>query len=662
MALNFPSNPSENDVYQFGLLTYIFKNGKWVSQSRGASQLPWYSNMEQARAFWKRLAAEAGFNLVDGSFEEGANISGWPDVVWCQTDGKYYQWHLDEAKTVAPGTDPAADTLWVPRTDETLRKELADDSGAAGVSMKRSLQQAIKMSIFDKLNTPVVDVREYGAVPDYILTDGTVNPTPTNNVEAINSAYIDAVDRGYALLLEGNFYCDGNIVLSHRPASANVFDSGGTQRKTIYANCVLWFGNVGTEVQPYANSAVYVGDRSSVGVYPVDIIGMMDIRYIGSQTSDLYGFHVEHSAYGNANVVCSGFRGAGAYIDGTIYYTIDSKNRPFYDNGLDILIESSQGSGGGLRFTSNLLEVRNAKLASKRKIKIQPGSDVIEPVYQSVGSSIVFSRVLMEGDSGPISGVAIDIDRVWETATVVNNGCVTFDCCWAEGFLKTNAFAAIRDSVVEFRNMFWGHGTDPGVPFIVVKDDKSRIKFNGGGAYFADAGPGTGCVVARGDSATDTYRSNVQAERFVPIGGGGIAYPMHDGAQLGRVISYDASSNTSVAVTKFQSGYPAGNSSDYMQSASIDMYALCNAWFGTKWREVDVALAGTDGSSYSCATVRVTKYATGAIVQIVKDATSKLSNPNGAILAWSGDIDGSWFRPTVTMTASMSVNEYGVSY
>lgn len=54
----------------------------------------------------KHQAAEAGFNLVDGSFEEGANISGWPDVVWCQTDGKYYQWHLNEAKTVAAGSTP----------------------------------------------------------------------------------------------------------------------------------------------------------------------------------------------------------------------------------------------------------------------------------------------------------------------------------------------------------------------------------------------------------------------------------------------------------------------------------------------------------------------------------------------------------------------------
>ena len=122
MALNFPSNPSENDIYQFGLLTYIFKNGKWVSQSRGASQLPWYSNMEQARALWKRLAAEAGLNLVDGSFEEGAEVASSSDVVWWQAGSAIYGWHLNEAKTVPAGSTPATSGgigagAWVDRTN-----------------------------------------------------------------------------------------------------------------------------------------------------------------------------------------------------------------------------------------------------------------------------------------------------------------------------------------------------------------------------------------------------------------------------------------------------------------------------------------------------------------------------------------------------------------
>ena len=150
MALNFPSNTSENDVYQFGLLTYIFKNGKWVSQSRGASQLPWYSNMEQARALWKRLAAEAGLNLVDGSFEEGAEVTSSSDVVWWQAGSAIYGWHLNEVKAVPTGATPATSGgigagAWVDRTDDSLRDQLAESTGATkvGTSDGRTVEQRL---------------------------------------------------------------------------------------------------------------------------------------------------------------------------------------------------------------------------------------------------------------------------------------------------------------------------------------------------------------------------------------------------------------------------------------------------------------------------------------------------------------------------------------
>ncbi len=85
----------------------------------------------QSREYVKRLAAEAGFNLVDGSFEEGANVSGWPDVVWCQTLGIYLQWHLNEAKTVPDGSTPETTGgvgagAWVDRTQETLKADLTN--------------------------------------------------------------------------------------------------------------------------------------------------------------------------------------------------------------------------------------------------------------------------------------------------------------------------------------------------------------------------------------------------------------------------------------------------------------------------------------------------------------------------------------------------------
>ena len=110
----------------------------------------------------KHQAAEAGFNLVDGSFEEGANISGWPDVVWSQADGKYYQWYLDESKTVAAGATPATSGgigagAWVDRTDVTLRSDLLDGA----LQVRNSL-----LSLRD-----FVSVKDFGAVGDGVADD-----------------------------------------------------------------------------------------------------------------------------------------------------------------------------------------------------------------------------------------------------------------------------------------------------------------------------------------------------------------------------------------------------------------------------------------------------------------------------------------------------------
>lgn len=175
MALNFPSNPSENDIYQFGLLTYIFKNGKWVSQSRGASQLPWYSNMEQARAFWKRLAAEAGLNLVDGSFEEGAVLSGSDDVIWWQAGAAIYGWHLDESKTIAAGSSPTnIGTDWIDKSDYSLRNVLI--MASTGTTVDKVELRANPSTGYILLNASNIQFSNYiKPTSDNVYTNGNAS-------------------------------------------------------------------------------------------------------------------------------------------------------------------------------------------------------------------------------------------------------------------------------------------------------------------------------------------------------------------------------------------------------------------------------------------------------------------------------------------------------
>ena len=138
----------------------------------------------------KRLAAEAGFNLVDGSFEEGASLSGWPDVVWCQTEGKYYQWHLDEAKTVAAGSTPETSGgigagAWVDRTEDTLRTDLASVNGSGLVGFLREGASAIPTTVQDELRYQAVNMLDF-----YAGTDGAdYYPALTRAVAAIRDGH-----------------------------------------------------------------------------------------------------------------------------------------------------------------------------------------------------------------------------------------------------------------------------------------------------------------------------------------------------------------------------------------------------------------------------------------------------------------------------------------
>jgi hypothetical protein len=77
----------------------------------------------------KRSYAEAGFNLVDGSFQLGAELSGWPDVLWDWPTGKGYKWHTDEPKSVPAGSIPTNIGIdWIDKSNSFLSGNIKLDS------------------------------------------------------------------------------------------------------------------------------------------------------------------------------------------------------------------------------------------------------------------------------------------------------------------------------------------------------------------------------------------------------------------------------------------------------------------------------------------------------------------------------------------------------
>lgn len=114
----------------------------------------------------KRLAAEAGLNMV-GSFLLGGTVTTTNDVVFYETDGKYYGWGGTLPKTVPAGATPATSGgvgagAWVDRTDLTLRGELAGSEGALRVGFS-GLKPTVAESILniEKRNVYVTDYAGY---------------------------------------------------------------------------------------------------------------------------------------------------------------------------------------------------------------------------------------------------------------------------------------------------------------------------------------------------------------------------------------------------------------------------------------------------------------------------------------------------------------------
>lgn len=84
----------------------------------------------------RRSYAEAGYQLVVGSFESGGAITTITEVLLYEANGQAYAWEGALPKVIPPASSPAstggvADGAWRPVGDITLREELAEPSGAA---------------------------------------------------------------------------------------------------------------------------------------------------------------------------------------------------------------------------------------------------------------------------------------------------------------------------------------------------------------------------------------------------------------------------------------------------------------------------------------------------------------------------------------------------
>ena len=155
--LQFPINPVIGQEYDFPPYKYYWDGVKWKTKGIGYNPVNDLRNevAGSAREAIRRSYQEAGYNLVDGSFELGGTLQSSSDVLLHQLTGKAYAWAESFPKVVAPGTDPAAVAGFVMRSDAGLRGELSSADGAKEVGFKSRTQY--------QKNKDIRDIRDFGA-------------------------------------------------------------------------------------------------------------------------------------------------------------------------------------------------------------------------------------------------------------------------------------------------------------------------------------------------------------------------------------------------------------------------------------------------------------------------------------------------------------------
>lgn len=114
-----------------------------------------------------RQAAEAGYNLVAGSFEEGGSLVNAKDVLWYIAGNTYLNWFDGAAKTVTAGSTPATSGgvgagAWVDRTQDTLRSDLSNESiGTRLIGWVNSLSNSVVGTLYRWLSGRQVSVFDF---------------------------------------------------------------------------------------------------------------------------------------------------------------------------------------------------------------------------------------------------------------------------------------------------------------------------------------------------------------------------------------------------------------------------------------------------------------------------------------------------------------------
>lgn len=104
------------------------------------------NNAANIREHWRRQLSDAGLNLVDGSFEEGATVSTSADAVWHIAGGQCYTWGGAFPKAVPADSTPTSTggigpSTWAIVGDSSLKSVLSKNDGYSYIGELQSVAE-----------------------------------------------------------------------------------------------------------------------------------------------------------------------------------------------------------------------------------------------------------------------------------------------------------------------------------------------------------------------------------------------------------------------------------------------------------------------------------------------------------------------------------------
>lgn len=245
-TLNFPTNPTVGQTYDFGSYRYRWDGQKWSTIGSGFNQGAILTT--QMREALKRSYAEAGYNLVIGSFELGGILANAGDVLLHESSGIAYSGAGPFPQTVVAGADPSIGGF-VAKNFDVLRQQLKTNEGAGkiGESTGATVQERFDFWFGKRV---IVTERRFAG--------GAVGDGTTDDTAAINAAitFAKSVPNGCRV-----YGCPGHI---YRTTSEITIDK---------SNVVLDLDGATVKADFATGWAVSIGGSSGTFMYGLGIRG-----------------------------------------------------------------------------------------------------------------------------------------------------------------------------------------------------------------------------------------------------------------------------------------------------------------------------------------------------------------------------------------------------